>query len=419
MNEIAIILVSLFCIALFTGSEAAFLSSNKLFFELDRKRRTLISYILGLFYRYSSLFLISLSIASAVSVIVFSLQAHVLLYDWLRAYPGGDIWALLPEIALISVVVILFGRFIPQLVFTLNPYLSLYIVALPLYLICLLLLPVSLLFLSIAKVVCRLFCASGTGHFNEKALDRGDLGDFIRETIKQSPENASLETEVRIFRNALDFSRVRLKDCMVPRTEIVALDVEADKSELLSRFIETGLSKILIYNESIDNIVGYIHSAEMFANPGHWQKGIKSVPIAPETMAANKLMKVLMQEKKTIAIVVDEFGGTSGIVTLEDLVEEIFGDFEDEHDTTNYVAKKISDTEFVLSGRMEVDKVNEMFGLDIPESDEYQTIAGLILFSHQRFPQFNEPVAIDRFLFTVVKKTAAKIELVKLKISPE
>jgi CBS domain containing-hemolysin-like protein len=276
------------------------------------------------------------------------------------------------------------------------------------------LLSASLVGIFFPKVIARIReqSKSSTG----KSIGKTDLDQFIQQTIEQSPNHGELETEVKIFQNILDFSNIRLKDCMVPRTEIVAFDLKTSKEELLAKFIETGLSKILVYNENIDDVIGYIHSTEMFTPSVHWKDNIKKIPIVPETMAANKLMKVLMQDKKTIAVVVDEFGGTVGLVTLEDLVEEIFGDIEDEHDIYSYVAKKKSETEFILSGRMEIDKVNEMFGLELPESTDYQTIAGLILHECQRLPNFNDTIASGRFSFTILRKTATKIELVKLKI---
>lgn len=418
MSEIGIIAISLICAALFSGAEAAFMSSNKLRFELDRKRKNPTSYILNRFYQYSALFLVSVSVAFIASMVVFVVYMHDLLMPWLSAYVSGTVWVLLLEIILITVVFFCFGRSFPQFICRLHPYFFLSLLAFPLYLTCLILLPFSLLWMSLAWFVGKFTGTTGLPLFSEKNLGKVDLDTFIKKTIESAPENTPLETEVKIFQNALDFSNIRLKDCMVPRTEIVALDIHADEAELMSRFTETGLSKILLYNDSVDNIVGYIHSSEMFKKPDNWRENLKPVPIVPETMAANKLMKILMQEKKTIAIVVDEFGGTSGIVTLEDLVEEIFGDFEDEHDTTSYVSKKISDSEYVLSGRMEIDKVNEMFELDLPESDEYQTVAGLILHIHQKFPQSNETIVIKHFSFTVIKKTPAKIELVKLKILP-
>ena len=225
-----------------------------------------------------------------------------------------------------------------------------------------------------------------------------------------------MDTEVKIFQNALDFSNVRLRDCIVPRTEIVACDTSATIEELRSKFIETGLSKILVYNENIDDIIGYIHSSELFKNPEDWTQHIRSVSIVPETMAANKLMKLLMQEKKSLAVVVDEFGGTSGIVSLEDLVEEIFGDIEDEHDNTSYISKQIDEREYVLSARLEIEKVNETFGLDLPESDDYLTVGGLILNQYQSFPKLHEVVRVGRYQFKIIKVTATKIELVRLKV---
>ena len=204
---------------------------------------------------------------------------------------------------------------------------------------------------------------------------------------------------------------------MVPRTEIVAVEDDTPLEELKERFIESGISKIIVYKENIDNIIGYIHSSEMFRELTDWTESIRQLPIVPETMNANKLMKLFMQQKKSLAVVVDEFGGTSGIVALEDLVEQIFGEIEDEHDTNSYVAKLTNDNEYILSGRLEIEKVNELFNLELPESDEYQTVGGLILHQHQSFPKMHETITFDRFQFKIIKVTATKIELVKLKVN--
>ena len=248
------------------------------------------------------------------------------------------------------------------------------------------------------------------------AFGKNDLDRFIQKTMEESGEHTELETEVKYFQNALDFSNVKLRNCIVPRTEIVAFEINTPVEELLAAFIETGLSKILVYKEDIDNIVGYIHSSEMFVKPKDWTKNINTISVVPENMAANKLMKTMLREKKNIAVVVDEFGGTSGVVTLEDLVEEIFGEFEDEHDPKSKVARKVSDTEFVFSGRAEISKINEDFGLGIPESEEYVTIAGFILNRYRNFPKLNETVQIDRYAFKIIKVTSTKIELIRLKI---
>ena len=244
-----------------------------------------------------------------------------------------------------------------------------------------------------------------------------DLDFFVQSGIENVANEEELDAEVKIFQNALDFSNIKIRDCIVPRTEIVAVDVTASLEELKSLFVESGISKIIVYDGNIDNVIGYIHSSEMFRNPADWRNNVKEVPIVPETMAAHKLMKLFMQQKKTIAVVVDEFGGTSGIVSLEDLVEEIFGDIEDEHDNTSYICKQIGENEYVLSARLEIEKVNETFNLELPESDEYLTIGGLILNRYQSFPKLHEVVTIDEYQFKIIKVTATKIELVRLKVA--
>ena len=251
----------------------------------------------------------------------------------------------------------------------------------------------------------------------ERAFTKGDLDCFIQSSIEEAGDNAeNIEDEIKIFRNALDFSNVKIRDCMIPRTEIIAADFNASLDELKNMFIENGISKIIVYKENIDNIVGYIHSSEMFRHTKDWQNNIRSIPIVPETMGANKLMLLFKQQKRSLAAVVDEFGGTSGIVAMEDLIEEILGDIEDEHDMNSTVAKEIGENEYIFSGRLDIEKANEEFGLDLPEDSEYQTIGGLILHEYQSIPKSNETIKIDKFLFKIIKATTAKIELVKLKV---
>lgn len=240
---------------------------------------------------------------------------------------------------------------------------------------------------------------------------------FKAVSLARQMEGESKDTEVQIYQNALDFSTVKIRDCIVPRPEVVAIGIDQTLDELKGLFIESGLSKIIVYEDNIDNVVGYIHSSEMFRNPPDWRECVKSVPIVPETMPASNLMKLFMQQKKTLAVVVDEFGGMSGIVSLEDLVEEILGDIEDEHDNVSYVCKQVAPDEYVLSARLEISKVNETFGLDLPESDDYMTIGGLILSRYQNFPKPHEVVTIGRYKFKILRLTATKIELVRLKVT--
>lgn len=250
-----------------------------------------------------------------------------------------------------------------------------------------------------------------------KAFGKVDLDYFVQTSIDSVEDETELDAEVKIFQNALDFSTIKIRDCIVPRTEVVAVDLSTSLDELKNLFVESGISKIIVYEGNIDNVVGYIHSSEMFRDFDDWRNQIKEIPIVPETMAAHKLMKIFMQQKKTLAVVVDEFGGTAGIVSLEDLVEEIFGDIEDEHDNTSYICKQLNEHEYVLSARLEIEKVNETFDLELPESDDYLTVGGLILNRYQSFPKLHEVVEIDRFQFKIIRVSATKIELVRLKVN--
>ena len=256
---------------------------------------------------------------------------------------------------------------------------------------------------------------------SEKSFTKVDLDYLIQSSIDHSENEDEITDEVKIFQNALDFSNCRVRDCIVPRTEIVAVDIHESLEQLRNLFIESGCSKIIVYDDDIDNILGFIHSSEMFRlkKNDDWKDHIYEVPIVPESMTAQKLMETLMQQKKSLAVVVDEFGGTSGICTLEDLVEEIFGDIEDEHDQQQYTAKKLPNGEYELSARLEVEKVNELLDLELPESDDYLTVGGLILHRIQRFPKLNEVVSFDQFEFKILKNTSTKIELVRLRIREE
>lgn len=251
---------------------------------------------------------------------------------------------------------------------------------------------------------------------DDEGFSKVDLDYLVQSSIDNAKNEDEVEDEVKIFQNALEFTECKVRDCMVPRTEIQAVEENCSLSELQQKFIESGNSKIIVYKEDIDHIIGYIHSSEMFHNPDMWHEHILTMPFVPETMAAQKLMKIFLQQKKSLGVVVDEFGGTSGIVSLEDIVEEIFGDIKDEHDSDKYISKKLEDGSYILSARLEVDNVNEEFDLELPESDEYMTIGGLILHEYQSFPKLNEVINIRNFEFKILKNTNTKIELVKLTV---
>ena len=412
------IIISLAFSAFFSGMEIAFISSNKLRYELGKKHRGLSSKILGIFFRTPNQYISTMLVGNNIALVIYGLQMAIVLEPHIRTLFQTDNEALVVFLqSVVSTLLILFaGEFIPKTIFKLNPNLSLNLFAVPLFIIYILLYPISKFSSLLSGLFLKLGGVKNLDNPGNQSLGKVDLDYFIQQSLEDAPQNSNMDTEVKIFQNALDFSNVRLRDCIVPRTEIVACDRDTSMEELKAKFVETGLSKILVYNENIDDIIGYIHSAELFKHPADWTEKIKSVPIVPETMAANKLMKLLMQDKKSLAVVVDEFGGTSGMVTLEDLVEEIFGEIEDEHDTRSHVMKQIGDHEYILSGRVEIDTLNETFGLDLPESDDYVTIAGFILHFYQKFPKLNETVSTDKFTFKIIKVTATKIELVRMKV---
>ncbi len=411
------ILVAMAFSAFFSGMEIAFVSSSKMRFELERGGRRLPDKILSFFYRHPHDFVSSLQIGYNISLVVYCILVASLIETHLLTGIVEHVGLLfLVDVVAATFIILVFCEFLPRVIFKINPNRALRVFAIPLLMVCLVLFPLSWCILCVVSLLLRLLGKRVSLQVTSQALTKVDLDYFIQSSLQHADDESLVDTEVKIFQNALDFSNVKIRDCIVPRTEIQAVEVDTKLEELKLHFIESGHSKLIVFKENIDNIVGYIHSSEMFRHPKEWNRHIQQVPIVPENMSAQKLMKLFMQQKKTLAVVVDEFGGTSGIVSLEDLVEEIFGDIEDEHDTTNYVAKQLSETEYILSARLEIEKANEMFGLNLPESEDYLTIGGLILHEYQGFPKVNESVVIGRFHFKIMQRTTAKIELVRLKV---
>jgi len=407
--------ITLLFAAFFAASEIAFVSSNKLLFELENKTSSITFKILNKFYGNAHQFISCMLLGNNIALVIYGLFMARALTPLMTQYFSGDLLILLIQSLVATVFILIAGEFIPKTVARVNPNFFLSFFAIPLYIIYIVLYPVSKFVSWIANLLLRVFGVK-VSVGNQKHFGRHDLDYYIQKTIEETPENVEIDTEVRFIQNAMEFSQVKVRDCMVPRTEIVAVDKNASLKELINVFVETGFSKIIVYEGDIDNIIGYIHSLELFAQPNDWTQSVVSLIVVPENMAANKLMKAMLAEKKNMVVVVDEFGGTSGIVTLEDLVEEIFGEIEDEHDTQLFTAKKLNENMYVLSGRIEIDRVNEMFDLDIPESDEYITVAGFILNHYRNLPKLNETVMIERFEFKILRVTQTKIELVQLKV---
>ena len=403
--------------AFFSGMEIAFVSSNKLRFEMDRSERSITSRILSIFFHNPNNFISTMLVGNNIALVVYGiLMAELIEQRFLRSLIENDFLIVLIQTIISTLIILVTGEFMPKTLFKINPNFTLNLFAIPAFICYVVLYPISKFASACSGIILRIMGTKVNKEDSDKAFTKVDLDYFIQSSIQDSGDNQELETEVQIFQNALDFSSIKIRDCMVPRTEIVAIEDNASIEELKSLFIESGISKILVYKENIDNIVGYIHSSEMFRKPSDWTQSIRQLPIVPETMNANKLMQLFMQQKRSIAVVVDEFGGTAGIVAMEDLVEQIFGEIEDEHDTQSYVAKSIGNNEYVLSVRLDIEKANELLSLDLPESDDYQTIGGLILHQYQSFPKIYEIISFDKFEFKILKVTATKIELVKLKV---
>lgn len=413
MNTLLYILISLILSAFFSGMEIAFVSSNKLRFELEKKQKSLSSSILSIFYSHPQQFIATMLVGNNITLVVYGLLMADLLSPLLQTLPSQFLITTLQTI--IATIIVLFtGEFLPKTIFRVNPNLWLKAFSWILLFFYAVLYPVAVFSTKLSQLILRLLFKTNKDENTETVFSRIDLSYLIQESVDGHTDQEEIDSEVKIFQNALDFSKVRLRDCSVPRTEIVALDYTTDLESLKQTFIETGYSKIPIYKDNIDNIVGYIHSSEMFEHQTDWKQYIKQIPIVPENMSAHKLMKLFMQQKKSIAVVVDEHGGTDGIITLEDIFEEIFGEIEDEHDNREYIARQLTESEYLLSGRMEVELANARFDLKIPESDDYETIAGFILHHHQHFPKLNEVIHIENFTCKCVKVTNNRIELVRL-----
>lgn len=411
------LLVSMLFSAFFSGMEIAFVSSNRLLAEMDREKNRFSQRIIKIFYQHPNNFVSTMLVGNNISLVIYGILFAKLFDSTLFASLSDGI-RVTADTILSTLVVLFTGEFLPKSIFKNNPNTLLAVFAVPAWICYVLLYPISRFATLVSKGLLRLIGIRMDKGDEEKEFTKVDLDYLVQTSIDNADNEDDIEEEVKIFQNALDFSETKIRDCMVPRTEIDAVEDTATIEQLKQVFIESGHSKILVYHEDIDHIIGYIHSSDMFTvKDQQCVDLVREISFVPETMLASKLMRQLMQQKRSLAVVVDEFGGTSGLVSLEDIMEEITGEIEDEHDNTNHVAKQISDHEYILSARLEIAKINEMYDLGLPESDEYMTLGGLILHEYQSFPKLNEVVKIDRYEFKIIKNTATKIELVRLNIT--
>lgn len=411
-----IALVSLVFSALFSGTEIAFVTSDRVRVELDIKRGGIIGSIINKFYSNDEFFISSILVGNNVMLVIYGMGAAALLAPWIDGFAQSEAVALILQTLISTGVILLMGEFLPKAIFRINPNSSLKFFAIPVFIFYLLLYPISWFTTWLSKALMRLLGIKAQ-KVRLRFISVGDLNDYLEETIDTMEEQKEeVENEVKIFQNALDFSSTHLRDCMIPRNEVVAIDLHGTSNEELSElFTSSGRSKILVYDGDIDNIKGYIHVSELFDPNADWHMHIKPVVFAPETLLANKMMRRLLQEKRSMAVVVDEFGGMAGLVTLEDLVEEIFGDIQDEHDKQRQTMKQLAEGVYEVSGRCEISQLNEGLHLDIPESDEYQTLAGYILSATGTIPEEGYSLTIAPYEFKILKKSATRLELIQIK----
>lgn len=419
LHWLIIAIISLAFSALFSGVEIAYISSNRVKVEIDVKRGGFIGYIVNLYYKHQNLFISTILVGNNIMLVIYGMGAAALLSPWLESIYPNEFFVLVMQTLISTAVILLTGEFLPKTIFRINPNSSLKVFALPIFFFWVILYPISTFTAWLSKALMKM-CGVKNADESLGVLTIGELNQYIQKSIDDTAAQEKMENEVKIFHNAIDFSSTHLRDCMTPRNEVVAVNIDTTTREELSQlFTSSGRSKILVYKEDIDNVLGYIHVSELFHVDSDWKEALKPVIFAPETLLANKMMKRLLSEKRSMAVVVDEFGGTAGLVSLEDLVEEIFGDIQDEHDNKRLVARQIAPGEYEFSGRCEISDLRDNFNIDIPESEEYQTLAGYILTELGEIPAQGATIELNGFTFTIVKKSATRLELIKVTSAAE
>ena len=412
-DSIFIIVTSLLCSAFFSGMEIAFVASNKLHLELMKKRGEFNARILSPFLESPSRFIATMLVGNNIALVVYGIEMAQILEPFIRNYTHSAVIVLCLQTIFSTAVVLVTAEFIPKVLFSINANRFIRLFALPAWICYYALYFVVSLVVGLSNLILKYVLRAP--QMDEKPVfERVDLEEYLNEHRADPSEIDQQETEIQIFKNALDFSKVKARECMVPRNEIIAMELSEDIEVLRAKFVETGFSKIVIYRENIDQIIGYTHSYELFKSPEDIKSILLPIAMLPETMAANDILNLFLKERKSIALVVDEFGGTSGLVTVEDIVEEIFGEIQDEHDSEALVERQVSPHEFVFSGRHEIDYLNEKYQLDLPASDDYETLSGLIVHYCEDIPSYKDRIRMDNFTFLILEVDQTRIEKVKL-----
>jgi CBS domain containing-hemolysin-like protein len=419
MNNYLIIALTLAASAFFSGMEIAFVSSNKLRIELEKGKGLISARLISGFIHHPSRFIGAMLIGNNISLVIYGIAAAAILGPVLKnTLPpalASESIILVFQTILSTTLILITAEFLPKILFRLNPNGLLNLFAMPVYLVYLILYPFMYFFLGLSELILRYIFGMKTGSVRYQ-FTAIDFDDYIRDFYNPAAAQVDEATEMQMIQNVRDFHSTKVRECMVPRNEIIAVDDSIKIDELHGLFIETQHSKILVYKQSIDNLTGYVHLYDLFGKPADLNTVVRPVIIVPETIAASKVLDMMISQRRSVAVVVDEFGGTAGMVTVEDLIEEIFGEIEDEFDVEELLVKKVSETEFVLAGRLEIDYLNQEYSLNLPQSDEYETLAGLILNHHQSIPEIREQIQIDKFTFTILEASGSRIDKVMMDI---
>lgn len=418
MPDLIIILVTILFSFFFSGMEIAFVASNRMRLELDKQQKSLTGSALNIFSNNPGQYIATMLVGNNIALVVYGLFVARQLKPLLALYFSSDVLILVTQTIISTLIILFTAEFLPKTLFRVNANGSLRLFAIPVLLFYIVLWPIANFAMFISKVILNLAMRKKISEDSERnVFTKVDLDHYVSQAdLTENHTDEEHDSEVKLFKNALDFSKVKLRDCLVPRTELVAIDEEESIDELRKKFIDSGYSKILVYRDNIDNIIGYVHTSQMFKNPTSIKPIVNSLSIVPETMSANKLLSLFTQKRKSIALVVDEFGGTSGLVTSEDILEEIFGEIEDEHDTDDWVFKSVNEREWIISARYDIGSLNERLPVEIPESDQYDTLAGYIIHHFESIPKINTIISVEPYEFRILKATNTRIELVLMKI---
>jgi CBS domain containing-hemolysin-like protein len=422
--NVIIIIATLILSAFFSGMEIAYVSSNKIHIEIEKKQQGILAKILTKITARPSKFIATMLIGNNIALVVYGFFMGDLLVSWFQSFLPSNSnvinfllldFSLLTQTIISTLIILFTAEFLPKVFFQIYANSLLKLLAIPAYFFYQLFSYISNFVIWISDLVLKKFFKT-EGDQIQLAFTKVELGNYISEQMESAEESDDIDTEILIFQNALEFSEVKAREVMIPRTEITAVDVKESSKNLNALFTETGFSKILIYKDTMDDILGYVHSFELFKKPKDLKSILVPVEFVPETMLIKDILSLLIKKRKSISVVLDEYGGTSGIITVEDIVEELFGEIEDEHDTVVLIEEKLEDDLYKFSARLEVDYLNETYKINLPESENYETLGGFIVDFTEEIPQQNEIVKIDRFQFTILEVSNTKIDLVELKI---